>query len=90
MTKYELEYTNKFKKDLKKFSKKNVDLVKIVVKRLANDKILEEKYRDHKLTGDWIGFRECHIKPDLLLIYRKNDNRLILTAVRFGSHSDLF
>ncbi len=90
MTKYKVQYSNKFKKDTKKISKKELELVQNVIECLANDEILEEKYHDHKLQGNWFGFRECHIKPDLLLIYRKNEDRLILTAVRFGSHSDLF
>lgn len=51
---------------------------------------LPEKNRDHALTGDWIGHRECHIQPDWLLIYRIEDNVLVLTLARTGSHSDLF
>jgi mRNA interferase YafQ len=60
-----------------------------VLKALAADQPLEPRHRDHDLTGDWIGYRECHIKPDLLLIYRKvSDDQLILA--RLGSHSELF
>lgn len=60
-----------------------------VLKALVVDQPLEPRHRDHDLTGDWIGHRECHIKPDLLLIYRKvGDDKLILA--RLGSHSELF
>ena len=60
------------------------------VEKLANDEILEENYRDHKLTGNYTGCRECHIEPDWLLIYEKVDDNLILILNRTGSHSDLF
>ena len=56
---------------------------------LANDQPLEPRYRDHDLSGNWAGYRECHIKPDLLLIYRKLDGN-ILRLARLGSHSQLF
>ncbi len=56
---------------------------------LVNDQLLESQYRDHALSGDWSGYRECHIKPDLLLIYRKPDE-YTLQLVRIGSHSQLF
>lgn len=60
-----------------------------VLQALVADQALEPSYRDHDLTGDWFGYRECHIKPDLLLIYRRvGDDLLIL--VRLGSHSELF
>jgi mRNA interferase YafQ len=55
---------------------------------LANDKPLAEKYRDHALTGEWKDYRDCHIKPDLVLIYRKPDEE-VLQLVRLGSHSEL-
>lgn len=61
-----------------------------VVEKLANDEILEENYREHKLTGNYTGCRECHIEPDWLLIYEKVDDNLILILNRTGSHSDLF
>jgi mRNA interferase YafQ len=56
---------------------------------LANDDPLEPRHRDHDLSGDWQGYRECHIKPDLLLIYRKTDMETLRLA-RLGSHSELF
>ena len=57
--------------------------------QLLNDEALPEKYRDHQLTGDWVGYRECHIKPDLLLIYKQADDNTLRLA-RLGSHSELF
>ena len=61
-----------------------------VIDMLANEQPLPEKYKDHALTGDWKGFRECHIQPDWLLIYKIQNDSLILTLSRIGSHSDLF
>lgn len=61
-----------------------------VVKLLAQDKILPTKYRDHALCGEWIGYRECHIKPDWLLIYAKSNSNKELILIRTGSHSELF
>ena len=63
---------------------------KKIINKLLNDEILESKYKDHKLIGKYAGFRECHIKPDLLLIYKKENNALILVCIAIGSHSDLF
>lgn len=61
-----------------------------VVNELINERPLDEKYRDHNLEGNWKGFRECHINPDWLLIYQIDNNDLILTLARTGTHSDLF
>ncbi len=60
-----------------------------VLKALVSDQPLAPRYRDHDLTGDWIGYRECHLKPDLLLIYRTVGDNLLILA-RLGSHSELF
>jgi mRNA interferase YafQ len=60
-----------------------------ILTALANDKALEARHRDHALSGDWSGYRECHVKPDLLLIYRKPDDDTLWLA-RLGSHSELF
>jgi len=87
---YKIFRTKSFKKDYKKLTKNEKDLVKNIIIKLANGETLEEKYKDHKLIGDYLGCRECHIKPDLLLIYRYNDNILELALVRVGSHSELF
>ena len=63
--------------------------LKPVLPALATDQSLDARYRDHDLSGDWAGYRECHIKPDLLLIYRKSDFDTLRLA-RLGSHSELF
>jgi mRNA interferase YafQ len=63
--------------------------LKPVLVSLATDQPLDAKYRDHDLSGDWAGYRECHVKPDLLLIYRKSDADTLRLA-RLGSHSELF
>lgn len=64
--------------------------LKSVIEKLANGEGLDSKHRDHALTGNYAMFRECHIRPDWLLIYRINDNELELLAHRTGTHSDLF
>ena len=88
----EVKFTSKFKKDYKLIKKRgmNTSLLKEIVAKLANNIPLEEKYKDHELTGNYKGFRECHIQPDWLLIYLIDDNKLILTLSRTGTHSDLF
>ncbi len=84
--------SNQFKKDLKLAKKRGLKLDKLqeVVGKLAAKQVLEYKYRDHSLTGNYKGFRECHIEPDWLLIYRIDDDLLELFLFRNGSHSDLF
>lgn len=84
--------SNRFKKDLKLAIKRGykIELLEEVVNRIAAGKILDEKYRDHLLTGDYGGFRECHITPDWLLVYQVRENELILFLSRTGTHSDLF
>lgn len=71
--KYQVRYSKAFKKGLKKFknNKEILELTKAVIIKLANDETLESKYKDHKLSGEYEGFRECHILPNLLLIYQK-------------------
>lgn len=88
----EVKTTSKFKKDYKLIKKqnKNIGLLKEIVKKLSRCQILEEKYRDHELTGKYKGFRECHIQPDWLLVYLVDNGNLTLTLTRTGSHSDLF
>lgn len=90
--KRKIQVRSSFKKDLKRLKKSKYDLEKLftLIELLANDEVLEEKYKDHKLTGNYFGCRECHIEPDWLLIYEKIDNNLILILNRSGSHSDLF
>lgn len=89
--KYSLILTSKFKKSLKIAQKRGLNIAKLdnVVEKLLNDEPLEPKYRDHPLVGNFVNFRECHIQPDWLLIYLKENNTLTLTLVDTGSHSDL-
>lgn len=88
----EIVPSNQFKKDLKLAKKRGlkIDKLRDVINTLAEQKKLEDKYRDHSLTGEYREFRECHIEPDWLLIYRINDNELELFLFRTGTHSDLF
>lgn len=90
--KYKIVPTTKFRKDVKKASKRNLDISKLekIIDILANGEQLPEKNLDHALRGDYIGFRECHISPDWLLIYKIVDDELILILSGTGSHSDLF
>ena len=87
---YSIFRTSSFRKDYKKLNNSERNLTKGVITKLANGEALEEKYQDHKLSGNYLGCRECHIKPDLLLIYRIDDGMLELALVRVGSHSKLF
>lgn len=82
--------TNSFKKDYKKLTAKDKEFLKEVIIKLANGEELDIKYKDHKLIGNFVNCRECHIKPDLLLIYRINNDILELALTRVGSHSSLF
>lgn len=92
MSKYEIKNTTQFKKDYKLAKRRglNITLLKEIITKLANGEILEEKYRDHALSGNWNGYRECHIQPNWLLVYRIDENVLVLTLTRTGTHSDLF
>lgn len=85
-------WTTKFKKDYKLAMKRHrdINLLDDIIKMLSKGEALPEKNKDHELTGNWIGHRECHIQPDWLLIYRIEDDVLVLTLTRTGSHSDLF
>lgn len=87
----ELKTTGKFRKDYKRCKKLGLDmsLLEDVINTLPAGKPLEEKYRDHGLVGQYAGHRECHILPGWLLIYYVDNETLILTAVRTGTHSDL-
>lgn len=87
-----IKYQAAFKKDYKRIVKRGYDmrLLEKVIELLANQKPLPEKNRDHQLSGDYAGCRECHITPGWLLIYEVADEELILYLTRTGSHSDLF
>lgn len=90
--KYDLQFTSQFKKDLKLAKKQNKDLGKLfeVIDILANGETLDAKYKDHSLTGNYRGTRECHVEPDWLLIYEIRGDVLVLLLYRLGSHSELF
>lgn len=85
-------YSARFKKDYKRMKRqgKDVELLLDIVDILAAEQPLEPKHRDHALSGEYTGYRECHILPDWLLIYKIDGRELILTLTRTGSHSDLF
>ena len=87
-----IKYETGFKKDYKRILKRGYDvsLLEEVINQLANKIPLPKKYKDHGLSGNYVGFRECHITSDWLLIYRIDDNELILYLTRTGRHSDLF
>ncbi len=84
--------SNRFKKDLKLAAKRGYNLAMLdhVVEKLSRQEPLPPKNMDHALSGDFTGFRECHIQPDWLLVYRIEDEELMLFLSRTGTHSDLF
>jgi mRNA interferase YafQ len=88
--KYTIFRTSSFKKAFKKLPPNNQDLVLDVIIKLVDGESLDIKYKDHLLTGNFKGCRECHVKPDLLLVYRINDSELELILVEVGSHAQLF
>ena len=87
-----IKRTSQFKKDVKRVIKqgRKIEELAFVIEKLANEETLDEKFLDHPLKGEWIGFRECHINPDWLLIYLIDEKDLILSLTRTGSHEDLF
>ena len=88
----EVVLSNRFKRDLKRAVRRGCDitLLEKTVNLLAEGQSLPESCRDHSLTGKWKGYRECHIEPDWLLIYKAVENELILLLMRTGTHADLF
>ena len=89
---YKIVFTNKMKKDVKRMKKRGKDITKLVyvLDMLAKKEILPEKYRDHQLSNNLANYRECHMEPDWLLVYKYIDDILILTATTTGTHSDIF
>ena len=87
---YNIAFGKTYIKSLKKLNDKDKMLVRDTVELLASGAELLQKYKDHALKGQYLGFRECHVKPDLLLVYRKNNDILELYLLDIGSHSDLF
>lgn len=90
MVKYLVKETKAYKTAFKKLKKIDKELTNKIILRLANDEVLEEKYKDHALQGSLKGFRDCHIKSDLVLVYKKDKNILILTCVSIANHSNSF
>lgn len=90
--KYIIQPTNRFKRDLRLVQSRGyqIALLSTIISKLSNGEMLDEKNKDHDLHGNWEGYRECHIQPDWLLIYKIDDNDLILYLTRTGAHSDLF
>ncbi len=90
--KYEVKFTSQFKRDLKLARKQGKDIDKLfgVISTIAEGRKLDEKYRDHNLSGDYAGCRECHVEPDWLLVYEVMDKVLVLMLYRVGTHSELF
>ncbi len=90
--KYEVKFTSQFKRDLKLAKKQGKDVNKLfdVISTIAEGRKLDEKYRDHNLSGDYVGCRECHVEPDWLLVYEVMDKVLVLMIYRVGTHSELF
>lgn len=90
--KYQIEMSTRFRKDYKLAKKRGYDmsLLKEVIDILASGETLPKAYLDHSLSGDYKGYRECHIQPDWLLIYRIEKDLLVLGLTRTGTHSDLF
>ena len=90
--KRDIVWTAQFKKDYKQAVKRKLDisLLDDIIRALSRGETLPEKNKDHSLSGNWVGHRECHILPDWLLIYRIEDDVLVLTLARTGTHSDLF
>ena len=89
---FKLIYTNSFEKDIKTAIKRGKDLGKLkkVIELLATKNPLPTKYKDHRLIGNFVGRRECHIEPDWLLIYKVNKDSIIFERKLIGTHSDLF
>ena len=92
MNHLDIIWTNKFKRDYKLAIKrnKNIELIDDIIRKLAEGQQLPDKNNDHALTSEWFDYRECHIQPDWLLIYRIDNDILVLVLSRTGTHSDLF
>ena len=90
---YSLIYTKQYKRAIRKIVRQNRSIlteIEKVVDLLLEEKILEKKYKDHALSGTLKGFREVHIRPDILLVYRRDKREFVLVLVHIGSHSNLF
>ena len=90
MAKYDIHRSKLFKKSIKKCNAQDVESIEYIIDKLANGETLDTKHKDHALKGELKAYRECHIKPDLLLIYQKHENILLLICIDIGSHNELF
>ncbi|TLD97398.1 type II toxin-antitoxin system YafQ family toxin [Helicobacter jaachi] len=90
MAKFELLQTKLFRKEYKKLSSRLKDEVDKVLEKLENGETLESKHKDHGLSGNLSGLRDCHVRFDLVLIYQKDGQNLIITAMRINTHSEIF
>lgn len=90
--KSELHTATSFRKDYKKLSKSEIADTDVVIKKLLNNKTLDASYNDHDLHGNYDGYRECHIRPDLLLVYKRFETGelLVITLYRISSHTNIF
>ena len=90
--KYDIAWSTQFKKDYKRSMKRNLDinLLDDIIRKLSYGDALDESNKDHPLSGNWTGFRECHITPDWLLVYKIEYDVLVLSLTRTGTHSDIF
>lgn len=90
--KYDIQYSSKFKKALKKCQKRGLDVEKLrtIISSLATSGSVPPQYRPHKLSGEYAGIWECHIESDWLLLWEQNDTSLTLLLVDTGRHSDIF
>lgn len=88
--KYKIIYSKNFKTSFKKLTTQQKDLTINLLEKLAKDETLDKKYKDHQLKGKLKSFRDCYVMPDLVLIYKKDDDILILEAIDIGKHSKLF
>jgi len=88
---YEIQFTSRFKKELRLLEKRgyNMQRMDAVVNALASGNPLDKKHHDHALSGNWMGYRECHVAPDWLLVYRIFSDVLVLSLSRTGTHADL-
>jgi mRNA interferase YafQ len=89
---YQVSFTNQFKKDYKLIAKRNYDITKLdkLLQLLIDGKKLPEKYKQHELKNNFKGYFDCHITPDWLLIYKRDNTQKLITLVRTGTHSDIF
>lgn len=87
---YQFQASSRFRTQFRKLADKDKEQTRVVIEKLLNNEALERKHKDHALKGEYQGYRECHIRADLILIYQKYTDILILVGIAVGSHSELF